>query len=79
MTMGEGGGQDRYERYLRMAREMAAQAQRCGDPEIGESYLQMATIWLKMAEEARPAAEETTPEAREAVQDGGAPDGAAQG
>jgi len=44
----------RAERYLKMATETAAQAQRCGDAAVAEAYLHLASIWLRMAEELTP-------------------------
>ena len=44
---------DRAERYLRMATETAALAQRASDPSIAEAYMHMAEVWMKMAEEAQ--------------------------
>jgi hypothetical protein len=36
-----------------MATETAGLAQTCGDPSVAEAYMAMATVWVKMAEEAR--------------------------
>lgn len=43
--------QQRMERYLQMATETAAQAQRAGDPAVAEAYMHLAEVWLKLAGE----------------------------
>jgi len=43
--------QERAERYLKMATETAAMAQRAPDPSAAEAYMNLATVWAKMADE----------------------------
>lgn len=56
-------GRKRAERYLLMATENASRAARCADAAEMETYLHLASVWLKLAEEA---AAEWTPQARPA-------------
>lgn len=43
----------RAERCLAMAAQLRAQAQRSGDPDVAAGYLELAAIWLQLAEDAR--------------------------
>lgn len=43
----------RAERCLAMAAQLRTQAQRCGDPDVAAGYLELAAIWLQLAEDAR--------------------------
>jgi len=43
----------RAERCLEMARQLKAQAERAGDPDVAAGYLELAAIWLQLAEDAR--------------------------
>jgi len=43
----------RAERCLAMAAQLRAQAQRSSDPDVTGGYLELAAIWLQLAEDAR--------------------------
>lgn len=43
----------RMERCLAMARQLKTQAERAGDAELAAGYLELAAIWLQLAEDAR--------------------------
>ena len=42
----------RRDRCLETARQLKAQAERAGDPELAAGYLELAAIWLQLAEDA---------------------------
>jgi hypothetical protein len=42
----------RRDRCLDMARQLRLQAERAGDPELAAGYLELAAIWLQLAEDA---------------------------
>lgn len=43
----------RADRCLDMARQLKTQAERAGDPDVAAGYLELAAIWLQLAEDAR--------------------------
>ena len=45
---------ERSERYLKMAADLRREADRAADPKLAASYLELARVWLKLAEEVRP-------------------------
>ena len=47
---------ERADRYLRMAADLRREADRAADPKLAASYLELARVWLKLAEEVRPLA-----------------------
>jgi hypothetical protein len=47
--------QERAERYMRQATELAKLAAKSTDRDIAATYLEMARVWLKLADEGRVA------------------------
>ena len=39
------------DRYLKMAADLTREADRMDDPKIAEAYLEMARVWLKLADQ----------------------------
>jgi hypothetical protein len=66
--LGDESPQQRAERYMRQATEVARLAARAGDEGIAATYLEMARVWLKLAQEVRLGP--TANEDREAAADG---------
>jgi hypothetical protein len=42
---------ERAERYMRQATELAKLAAKSGDPVIAGTYLEMARVWVKLADD----------------------------
>jgi hypothetical protein len=45
---------ERSDRYLKMAADLRREADRAAEPKLAASYLELARVWLKLAEEVRP-------------------------
>jgi hypothetical protein len=53
VTLVEESPHERAERYMRQATEVARLAARAGESDIAATYLEMARVWLKLAQEVR--------------------------
>jgi hypothetical protein len=66
VTLIEESPQQRAERYMRQATELARLAAKSNDTDIASTYLEMARVWLKLAEDLKltaPANDDTDDEA----------------
>lgn len=44
---------ERIARYLNMARDLRVLAAQCGHPDTASAYLELAAMWVRLAEEAQ--------------------------
>ena len=44
---------DRIARYLSMAKDLRVLAAQCGHPETATAYLELAAMWVRLADEAQ--------------------------